>query len=534
LGGYRFDLDANRVLLKNQLAFRLSGAFQHDGYVRKPSGTDSVRYNGMVQFKPFTGTTLNASYAYYRMNGNRPNTLMPRDGISYWIQQGKPAWDPVTSTYTVNGTSIGLNGAGPAATRTPITSDANIPDVFQRTFSGSDKSYLFIDQGALAYWTTPTGNTNASVSPLLNNSSNRYMAASPATGVASGRITNQPLFTTTPSLSDKTYYDWSSVNLGAMNRLMDRTMVARVQLQQVFLSTARQMLAGSGDWAREDSLRYQRNIFGLAATNTLLADVNSRLLDGLPNPFFGRPYVGLDQPLTQWIPGRSETFRAQLAYKLDLTREQSWLKWLGLHNMTGYDEYGYTWTRRYSYRDVLASNHSWVPPGTLPALNGNINGGQTAGAARFRGYFRYYLGDANGTNVDYAPSTFTYGPATYVWGNAATGVFQREPALLDQRPTLDSAGGGSNSQTVSKTTGGVIQSMFFGGRLVTTFGTRDDKVYDKRGTEPRRLLADGSDFDYQVINGWAGGDYAENGGPTKTAGAVLRPFRDVGIIQRAG
>jgi outer membrane receptor for ferric coprogen and ferric-rhodotorulic acid len=534
LGGYRFDLDANRVLLKNRLAFRVSGAFQHDGYQRKPSGTDTVRYNGMVKFQPFKWTTLNASYSYYRMNGNRPNTLMPRDGISYWLASGKPAWDPVTSTYTVNGTTYGLNGPGPANTRTAITSDNNIPDVFQRTFSGADKSYLFIDQGAVAYWTTPTGNTNASISPLLNNSSNRYMAASPATGVASGRITSQPLFTTTPSLSDKTYYDWSEVNLGAMNRLMDRTLQYRVQLQQIFLNTPRHTLVGSGDWAREDSMRYQRNIFGLAATNQLLVDVNSRLLDGTPNPFFGRPYLGLDQPLTQWIPGRGETFRAQLAYKLDLTREKSWLKWIGLHNLTGYDEYGYTWTRRYSYRDVLASNHSWVPAGTLPALNGSINGGQTSANARFRGYFRYYVGDAVGTNVDYAPSTFNYGPATYVWGNAATGVFQRENALLDQRPTLDSAGGGSNSQTITKSTGAVIQSMFLGGRLVTTFGTRDDKVYDKRGTEPRLLLPDGSDFNYRVMNGWAPGDYATNGGPTKTAGGVLRPFRDVGFVNRAG
>ena len=534
VGGYRFDLDTNRVLLKNQLALRVSGAFQHDGYVRKPSGAESLRTNAMVKFQPFKWTTVNATYSYYRMSGNRPNSLMPRDGISYWLQGGKPAWDPVTSTYTVNGTAYGLNGPGPAATRTAITSDNNLPDVFQRTFSGADKSYVFIDQGAIAYWTTPTGNTNASVSPLLNNSSNRYMAASPAAGVASGRFTSQPLFTTTPSLSDKTYYDWSEVNLGAMNRLMDRTLTSRVQLQQVFLSTPRQTLVGQGDWAREDSMRYQRNIFGLAATNQLLVDVNSRLLDGTPNPFFGRPYFGLDQPLTQWIPGRSETFRGQLAYKLDLTQEKSWFRWLGLHNLTGYDEYGYTWTRRYSYRDVLASNHAWVPPGTLPALNSSVTGGQTAGAARFRGYFRYYVGDAVGTNVDYAPSTFKYGPATYVWGNAATGVFQREPALLDQRPTLDSAGGGSNSQTVTKTTGGVVQSMFLSGRVVTTFGVRHDNVYDKRGTEPRLLLPDGSDFNYRVINGWAGGDYAKNGGPTRTAGAVVRPFHDVGFISRVG
>ncbi len=533
LGGYRFDLDANRVLLKNRLAFRVSGAFQHDGYERKPSGTDTVRYNGMMQFKPYKWTTLNGSFSYYRMNGNRPNTLMPRDGVSYWNQQGRPAWDPVTSTYTVNGITYGQNGAGPLATRTPITSDNNIPDVFQRTFSGSDRSQVFVDNGVVAYWTTPTGNTNASVSPLLNNSNNRLMAPSSAAGVVSGRFTSQPLFTTIPSLSDKTYYDWTETNLGAMNRLTDRTLTAYAQLQQIFLHTPRHTLVGQADWQREDSLRYQRNIFGTGPSNQILVDVNSRRLDGTPNPFFGRPYIGLDSPLTQWIPGRSETYRGQLAYKLDLTQEKGWLKWFGLHNLTAYDEYRWSWTRRFSYRDVLASNHAWVPAGTLPAVSGNVNGGPQASNARFRGYFRYYVGDANGSNVDYAPSTFNYGPATFVWGNAATGVFQREPALLDQRPTIDSAGGGSNSQTINKTTGGVIQSMFLDGRLVTTFGLRDDGVYDKRGTEPRLLTADGTDFNYQVMNGWAPGDYSFNSGRTKTAGGVVRPFRDLGPINRA-
>jgi hypothetical protein len=531
VGGYRFDLDTNRVLWKNRLALRLSGAAQHDGFVRKPSGTDSIRYNGMVKFQPFAGTTVNASYAYYRMNGNRPNTLMPRDGLAYWLQSGRPAWDPVTSTYTLNGIAYGLNGPGPAATRTALTSDSTIPDVFQRSFSGNDRSYLFIENGAIAYWTAPTGNTG--LTPLAGNSSNRYMGANSAGGVASGRFTNQPLFTTTPSLQDKTYYDWSRINLGAMNRLMDRTLVYRWQLQQIFLNTPRHTLVGQVDWAREDSLRYQRNIFGTGASNQLLVDVNARLLDGRTNPFFGRPYIGLDAPLTQWIPGRGETWRGQLAYRLDLTQEKNVLSWLGLHQATGYQEYSYAITRRFSYRDVLASNHSWVPAGTLPALNSSITGGQVAAAARFRGYFRYYLGDATGTNVDYAPSTFNYGPATYVWGNAATGVFQREVAQLDQRPTLDSAGGGSNSQTINRTKGAVVQSLFLDGRLVTTFGLRDDTVQDKRGLEPRALTADGRDFNYQVMNGWAAGDYATNGGRTRTAGAVVRPFRDLSFIRRA-
>jgi outer membrane receptor protein involved in Fe transport len=531
VGGHRFDLDVNRVVLKDRLALRVSSAFQHDGFKRKPSGLDTLRYNGMVKYQPFKSTSVSASYSYYRMNGNRPNTLMPRDSLTYWIESGKPAWDPVTSTYTINGVAHGQNGPGPQATRTAITSDNNLPGFFQRSFAGNDRSYVFIDGGAVALFTAPTG--NSANTPLANNTTQRYLAPSPASGVASGRFSAQPLFTTTPSLSDDTYYDYTAVNLGAMNRLMDRTQTSYVQLQQVVFNTPRHSLVLQGDWLREDSLRYQRNIYGTGPSGQILVDVNARLLDGTTNPFFGRPYIGLDSPLTQWIPGRSETYRGQLAYRLDLTQEKGWLRWLGLHQLSGYDEFRYAITRRFSWRDVLASRHPWAPAGTNPAVNGNVTGGPQAAPARFRGYFRYYLGDAAGTNVDHAPTTFGYGPTTYVWGNAATGVFQREPALLDQRPTTDSAGGGSNSKQINKTTGGVLQSLFLDGRIVTTFGVRDDKVYDKRGADPRFLNADSTDFNYPSMNAWAAGDYAVNGGRTKTAGAVVRPFRGLDVIRRA-
>jgi outer membrane receptor protein involved in Fe transport len=531
LGGHRFELDVNRVLLRHRLGVRVSGAFQHDAYQRKPSGTDTVRYNVMAKYQPFKWTVVNASYSYYRMNGNRPNSLMPRDNISYWLQSGQPAWDPVTSTYTVGGVTYGLNGPGPAATRTPITSDNNIPDFFQRSFSGNDRSYLFVDNGAIAYWTTPTG--NSSTTPLANNTNNRYMAPNPGAGVTSGKFANQPLFTTVPTLSDKTCYDYSEINLGAMNRLMDRTLVSYVQLQQVLLNTPRHTLVAQGDWLREDSMRYQRNIYGTGPSSQILVDVNSRLLDGSPNPFFGRPYIGLDSPLTQWIPGRSATYRGQLAYRLDFTGERNWLRWLGLHQLTGYDEFRYAITRRYSYRDVLASDHAWLPAGTNRTNSGSVTGGPSSSPARTRGYFRYYVGDAVGTNVDHAPTTFRYGNYTYVWGNAVTGVFQRESAWLDQLPTTDNSGGGNNSVQNNKTTGAVVQSMLLDGRVVATFGVRDDKVYDKRGSEPRLLTADGRDYIYSAMDGWASGDYALNSGRTRTGGAVVRPFRGLGFIRRA-
>ena len=42
-GGYRSTIDLNRVLWQNKLAIRASGVFEHDGFVRKPSGTNTVQ-----------------------------------------------------------------------------------------------------------------------------------------------------------------------------------------------------------------------------------------------------------------------------------------------------------------------------------------------------------------------------------------------------------------------------------------------------------------------------------------------------------
>jgi len=96
--GYRSSLDVNRVLVKGKLAIRASGHSSHDGYIRKPSGTNIVRYNGMIKFQPFKNTTITGSYGFYRMNGNRPNAAPPRDQISYWIASGETDVGPGAAT----------------------------------------------------------------------------------------------------------------------------------------------------------------------------------------------------------------------------------------------------------------------------------------------------------------------------------------------------------------------------------------------------------------------------------------------------
>jgi hypothetical protein len=527
--GYRATLDVNRVLLKDQLAVRVGGVFQHEGFVRKPSGVNTVRYNGMIKFQPFKGTTLSASYSSYRMNGNRPNFSPPRDSISYWVASGRPGWDPVAQVIHVGGRTIG-----------PLTGDSTVPDYFNRTFIGSTRSFLYLDQGGVMYWGLPQG--SVSTAPLLSaslglNSSGtmRLMSPSPAAGSAGGLIAAQPLFTTTPSVSSKSLYDWSSVNLASVNRVMDATQTPTIQLDQIFLHTPTQTLAVQLGWMREDSERYQRNLLGIGNDNgqsgQLLVEVNERRLDGSPNPFFGRPYIGQDQPRTTWQPTRWDAYRGQLAYRLDLTREPGLLKWLGLHQVTGYDEYKYRVARRFSYRDAMASEHAWLPAGITRGVSTAVSGGAPASPNITRPYLRFYVGDADGTNVDYAPPEYTYGTYPFVWGGQ-NGVFNREPVLLSQVAATDSTGGSSNSLTLIKTVGGVIQSHFLGDKVVTTFGLRDDQQYVKNGAAPQILNPDGMTFDYAYFNHWAAGDYKFNRGRTKTGGVVVRPFRDLGWVRQ--
>jgi len=527
-GGYRTSLDVNRVLFKGVLAVRFNGAFQHDGFIRKPSGVNSTRGNALIKYQPFKKTTITGSFSVFRLNGNRANASPPRDNISYWIANGRPTWDPVAQVVHLNGQTIGNGGLG---TTTAITADANVPDYFNRSFSGSGQFYAYIGRSGLELLTP--GISTLTASPASNSGSLRYMSVSAGTGIAAGRFTGQPLFTTTPSVSSRAMYDWNEYNLQAMNRVIDRTFTSSVQIDQNFIDTPVHRIDAQFAFRREDSQRYSRNIMGelnsIGQSGQLLIDPNERLIDGSPNPFFLRPYMGVVTPFSQSQPAKWDTLRAQLSYRLDLTQEKSLLSWLGQHQISGYDEYKYRINRRYSYKDGIASSHAWIPPGASRVVQGAINGGPAASANITRGYFRYYLGDNQGNNIDYAPSDFAFGTYNFLYGNPTTG-FVREPTTISQIATTDSTGAGSNSKTVLKTLGGVVQSHFLDSRIVTTFGKRQDEQSVKNGSTPQRLNSDGLTFNYDSIDHWAAGDYRFNSGATTQKGVVTRPFRGWKLI----
>ena len=525
-GGYRSSLDVNQVLLADKLAIRGSAVYQEDAFERKPSGVDTERYNGMIKYQPFKNTTISAFMFYYHGYGNRPNALPPRDNLSYWIAQGRPTWDPVTQQiHNADGTNRGA----------PVTAATyNGPDVFTASYLGNSDSQMFIDQNGLAYWAAARGTTSTVGPNVATLQAARYLQPSAVAGAVFSGTAPRPfaqfLFNTTPTISDKSIYDWSSINLSAPNSFWDRAITSNVKLDQVFINSSNQSLVAPVAFMREDSQPRARNLLGIANDNgqsgQLTVDVNERLLDGTPNPFFLRPYIAEDKPRTTSSPAKWDTTRAQLAYRLDLTQQDNFFKHLGWFQATAYAEYKYRVNRVYSYRDALAGA-SWIPAGTYLGYQ-SAPSGLPAVIANTSNLYRFYVGDKIGNNVDYAPGNFSYGTYPYVWGNAATGVFKTENLTLEP-VGADKSGGTSNTKIVLKTVGSVLQSHLFDDRLVTTLGARYDQVFTQFGTPGTPvnafLNADGATINPALIDGWSPTVF-DNGGRTTNIQFVLRPFSD--------
>jgi hypothetical protein len=523
IGGYRASLDLNRPIIRGKLGLRGSVVYQHEEFRQKPSGTTSRRYNAMLRAQPFKNTTLRASFQHYEMYGTRATTITPRDTVSYWKSIGSPSWDPITGTVT-------RAGVAPVT----VTYDANNNIVGGNPLGLGSPTFanptMFIDQGGIQLWQIQRM-PGATATNGPNNTTGRERlfetVAPPVRGAA------RPLFSTVPGISSREVFDYAHINLAGPNKILDNNDTTTVELEQFFLRSDRQQLALQLGWNREDADRVNYNTVGRSSatgnSGYLYVDVNSRLLDGRPNPFFGRPYLGIGEPVHDSRPYLRDTYRGQGAYILDLTHEKNALRWLGRNQVVGYMEERLTKSYSYRFRDVNLRDHPIYAPAGLP--KGNQSGTNAAQTAS-RVYNRFYVGDNNGQNIDYAPSPIRYGDYPFSWFNPATNQWVTDTGTLGEGAIQEGSAGTFASQNMIKTRGIVLQHSLLQDRVVLTWGRRHDENYNKfqRGSV---LQANGYLYDYAAMDGWvpdnnlADGDghWAKRTGDTKTKGAVVRPFR---------
>jgi hypothetical protein len=426
---------------------------------------------------------------------------MPREGLSNWRAGGSPTYDPVTQTFTIAG-----------ARQPAVTTLATVPNGIGKFGSANVRNFEFIDAGRVQFL-MKAGN------PSNNANTPQQMLQSSLPAEA------RPLWKI-PGTTDKSIYDWTDINLAAPNFETNRAKIFNARLEQNLLNTQRHRLDAELGWRREDQQNYRRMFIAQqdGVGNTIMMDVNERLLDGRANPYFLRPYIGGVNPQVNVRPNFNDNLRSQLAYQLDLRREKNILRWLGLHRAVGYGEYrvGIGSPSSLRYHDSVVDSVNFLGTGlTNPTPTTNLT--NAAGAMT---YPLFYLGSTKGGNVEYANLGATNWtgriPATYYGGSPAQ--WNTETVTLDE---IYFAMGQQKKKV--RTVGGSVQSFWLNGDVVTTIGRRKDRSYtvDSLGLPLVNGFFDLTNLDNFGLNKrW-------REGKTVTEGVVVKPFRSLPFLQRA-
>jgi outer membrane receptor protein involved in Fe transport len=510
--GYRGSFDFNRVLEPNKLAIRFLGVYDDRGFKRQPSADITRRFNALVTIRPFERTVLRGSFESYRNFNNRPNSATPRDMYSDWVAAGKPTWDPITQTvHLANGTSIGPVAQASEATLLPF---ALAPT--DTGFTGRPSWY--IDNGQIQLYTInrmPDTTVNGT-GPQNINGTGRLLQN---TTLYTRYSAQYPLYTT-PGITDRSLYDWTSVSILAPNFATTKGEVGWAELEQNIFRTASQSLDFQAAYLRERIETNSREFLGKSDGGRLQVyiDINERLLDGTPNPYFLRPYIGGSEPAFRKGRNNTDNYRSTLSYQLDLTQRDNWLRHLGRHVFTGYAEYRRIYGGSLGFKDTMSSTEAWMNP---TAANFSRNG------ASFRAYPRYFVGDAVGQNVDYAPTGLPGAKGTYTlrYYNGATGQWINEPVDFDEYYYANRL-----NRRLLSTTGGAWQGYFLDGRIIPLAGIRRDYNRTRDGNSAvNPSSATNGYYDTSGMESFGQYPWVEARGQTTNYGIVVRPLRWLGL-----
>ncbi len=498
-GGFRATFDVNRPIIRNKVALRFSTVYNETGYVRKPSVDRTNRQQLALTLRPFPTTRINGSVEFFHEFAQRANALTPRNTLTNWINRGRPTYDPVTNTSTLNGVTsagmvAGISGIG----------------------SSNARILQYIDDGKINYMMR--GNIGAVAA--LGVTAEQFSQSS-AEAVTGGSLFHAF------GVTDKSIYDWTKINMAAPNYERQRAQIENVSLDQSVFNTRRNQLDFQLAWRREDQMDYRRMFLGQTdgLQTVLEVDTNSRLLDGRPNPFFLHPFVGGLAPQVYKRPLFSDSYRWQGAYQLNMKRENNLLKWLGQHRVVAYQEAVTTISMPNSgrYHDVVYDNTDFQP-GLLPAnLTATTNAAGNNGAAV---YPLYYYGDKPGEGVKYANTgpvspTGQYNASFF---NATTGQWNIADPVSLREVYFSQVG----QKKKLRTSGITLQSFLWNDQIVPTLGVREDRVYTEDSFGP---TLSGGYFDEVNLRNF-GVNKKYNHGKTRTKGVVVKPFRGFSYLER--
>lgn len=430
------------------------------------------------------------------------------------------------------------------------------------------RSFMQISNGQVVNWQRPTYQyqyltqfgtaTNPTTNPALyptagnvylNNTwsdiyTHSYTASGGWTAAGNGILGSSYRY---PGVTDKSIYDWTSINLNSMNFGSAKNTNYNLELEQELPG---KMFVSAG-WFRQDY--HSRSNYTLAQLNTatLYVDTNKYLPDGSDNPYFGKPYVQDVDPDSYVNDQLDDHYRAMLAWTPDFTKNTDWTKWLGRHQVVG------LWSRDVSmlttYRQRLQYISSTSNTGRFRFMNNpnaNANGTPTGWNYQSTSLRRtFYLanpGDPNGVVTQSAgywdAMSYTGDIQVYDYDQSRFVPVNMTTAFTD----FDGATGRTQRLVNSISAG--MTSYLWQERLITTIGFRHDNVKSRvtnTGVAAVRDIfgnivapaitnankwVDGAFQRDFLFNRW--GPYGKQSGDTQTYGGVLRPFQGWRSIER--
>ncbi len=510
---FRFDsndsargtFDLNRQLIPQRLALRVAGLHENRETDRKPSDRKSDRIYGALTANPFRATTLRLTTEKGHYDALNVRPWPAADGLTPWIQAGR---QEIPTPF--------LNGAVNNATGTPSANLGTAPQppgILPTPAPASGPRGILAAAGFDITRNFPyagltfSGSGAALPTAPINMNGLIYPIKPFQFGTTGER---------NPTLLNALIPYKANV-LGYGNRVVQDFDNRMITLEQaigrdlfVELLYSRQHIDAVNDYSSQNV----DNIF-IDKNPTLLA-----LRGGfLTNPNYNRYFVINDQPTSYEQRFIDETYRATASYKLEAKRHLRGRlgEWLGYHNFAGLAE---RTTSDFVQHFAFLRNTNNAVMGTVPQF-------PVAGTI-----------DIQSANNMIAAINYIDPQRPETW--AFPDLYPRYPHILfdgSAKPAPD-ANGLAPAWVVNSSTRSlqeirskmfVMQDVFLGERLITTFGWRKDNSRIWNPPAGAKNTAGGGYIKNILETSPKSVAPVEKEGSTRTQGAVFYPLRWIGL-----
>ncbi len=350
-GSMRGSLDYNHVLLKDELAIRVSGLDDNTKYRQDPAFNHDQRVYGALRWDPklfrFEGarTSFKLKYEKGEILANRPRILPPGDLITPWWTD--PALSALRQGGGMNATTLGLSD-GPTIERLRAAGDLGA-GVRGDNSNYSNKSIGAFGRnygGIVAVYADPHGGNSHLMTTDITKNVTSVVTGLPWTimsGVIArkdleGTLQNKPHydFYRDETLKDASIFDfYNNLIDGPNKREWSEHDALNFSASQTFFHNR---LGFEFVVDKQDYERGQTNMmqdFGQAIT----IDLNNTLPDGSANPNYGRAAIVSDQGSNNSYESSRDSWRLTAFAELraeDFTKENNLLsRILGRHVING-------------------------------------------------------------------------------------------------------------------------------------------------------------------------------------------------------